>query len=193
MNGISEQAAVIIFATEKSEKCKPVVLQIPTADIFLKQFEMGLGLPPSLPPKYFLIKGKWILMTAKQLMTKYEDCKKNNTTMGEISHEESLFEQIVLQGTHLKTLTKMKQIDYQSSCYITYCGFSNRFYVLNMNNPNRLVSSAPDLSLQRCNDLAPTKSSTLSCFVQQTLKTLINSNKSRWRMPWRWNNWEHLY
>ena len=39
-------------------------------------------MPPSLPPKYFLIKNKWILLTAKQLNTKYEDSKQNNTDFG---------------------------------------------------------------------------------------------------------------
>lgn len=71
---------------------------------------MGLNLPPTLPPKYFLINNKWVLLSAKQLMTKYEDSKKNNTTFN-IKSEESLFEQVVLQTTHLKTHNKMKTLD----------------------------------------------------------------------------------
>jgi len=53
-------------------------------------------MPPNLPPKYFLIKNKWILLTAKQLMTKNEDSKQNNTDLGKIIHEESLYEAVKL-------------------------------------------------------------------------------------------------
>jgi hypothetical protein len=62
----------------------------------LKQFDQGFGMPPNLPPKYFLIKNKWILLTAKQLMTKNEDSKQNNTDLGKIIHEESLYEAVKL-------------------------------------------------------------------------------------------------
>lgn len=68
-------------------------------------------MPPSLPPKYFLINNKWILLTAKQLMTKYEDSKKNNTILN-IKTEESLFDEVKLNTTHLKTLNRMKTLDY---------------------------------------------------------------------------------
>ena len=86
------QNQILIFSTEK-EQSKQIATQTPTADSYLKQFDLGFGMAPSLPPKYFLINNKWILLTAKQLMTKYEDSKKNNTVLS-IKTEESLFEQV---------------------------------------------------------------------------------------------------
>lgn len=44
-------------------------------------------------------------------MTKYEDSKKNNTILN-IKTEESLFDEVKLNTTHLKTLNRMKTLDY---------------------------------------------------------------------------------
>jgi len=44
---------------------------------------MGFGMPPGLPPKYFLVDEKWTLLSPRQLMTKFEDSKKRGEPLPE--------------------------------------------------------------------------------------------------------------
>lgn len=43
-----------------------------------------------------------------------------------------MFEPVLLKGSYIKTLAKMKSIDPNNNSYVIYCGASKRFYCYNL-------------------------------------------------------------
>lgn len=77
---------------------------------------------------------------------------------------------------------------------MTYCGISKRFYAFNLGSQQRLISSAPDLSLLKPSEtykIGTTEN--MHDFILESFKVLTFANKLRFRMPWRWSNWSYLY
>jgi hypothetical protein len=142
-----------------------------------------------------------------------EDSAASGDGQGEV--EDKAEPEIRLVGTHKATLKNQEGIHQSYKGAVTYDPIYKKYYVLVLADQHRYVAVVSDLhrfsehfqkieghelvegrdagEIQKIVDIVPSSMNSAQDFQKLSLKVLLEMERDRFNLPWRWSQWSNLF